>query len=104
MSERAQEILQAIAALVEELATLQVSEDPATSPASAASAPPTRPPILREGDRVKIIRRDKHHGRTGVLLDRHGSLFWNIRLDRLPEETMSVIIYKTDASLRLLQD
>jgi ribosomal protein L21E len=33
------------------------------------------------GHRVRITVRDKYHGRTGVLVDRRGTEFWNIRLD-----------------------
>jgi ribosomal protein L21E len=53
------------------------------------------------GRRVRIIVRDKYHGRTGVLVDRRGTEFWNIRLDCGDGEVYRVI-YKKETSLVLI--
>jgi hypothetical protein len=36
---------------------------------------------FHSGRCVRIVVRDKYHGRTGVLVDRRGTEFWNVRLD-----------------------
>ena len=100
MTDRTSQILQQIAALIEELSTLNVSTGPTPSPPSDSHSNPQV--VLKKGDHVKIIRRGKHYGCTGVLTSRHGSLHWNIELDQLPKETMSLIICKADASLKIL--
>ena len=59
---------------------------------------------LQVGDRVKVIRaRDPYTNRTGVIIDRHGTEFWNLRLDA--DKSMSYnecVIYKKDSSLCFL--
>ena len=81
-------------ALIRELAALEVD--------TPLPDPPNPRPDPQEGDRVEIIRRDNYFGRTGVLISRHGRRYWNIRLDRLPTDTMNVIIYKAPTSFRRL--
>jgi hypothetical protein len=54
------------------------------------------------GRRVRIMVRDKYHGRTGVLMDRRGTEFWNIRLDCGDGEVYRVI-YKKETSLELIE-
>ena len=60
---------------------------------------PLRP---RYGARVRITIRDQCYGRHGVLSLPHGSQFWNIRLDRLPTESMQRVIHKKPSSFVVL--
>jgi hypothetical protein len=53
---------------------------------------------LRVGQRVRVVRRDQYRGRTGVVLGRHGRLFWDVRLDANATQGASTI-YKKEASL-----
>ena len=55
--------------------------------------------VLAPGVRVRICIKDAFYGRTGVITSRHGRLFWNVRLDKTPQEPMSRGIYKNDSSL-----
>lgn len=74
-----------------------------TSPAPAPRASRKRRKKLRAGDRVRIIqdspkKRPSYLGRTGVLLERYGTMFWNIRFDDHPTK----IIHKMDSSLKMI--
>jgi hypothetical protein len=53
------------------------------------------------GRRVRIMVRDKYHGRTGALVHHGGTEFWNIRLDCGDGEVYRVI-YKKETSLELI--
>ena len=59
---------------------------------------------LVEGDRVKVIRADKFFGRKGTIISPHGTNYWNIRLDRLENESMNVIIHKMPGSLKKIKN
>jgi hypothetical protein len=52
---------------------------------------------LQVGYRVRVVRKDKYRGRTGVVLGRHGRLFWDVRLDACAGHG-ECTIYKKDAS------
>lgn len=57
------------------------------------------PDGLKSGDRVRVVRKhDQYSGRTGVVLDRRGKLFWYVRLDAT-EDRCACVIFKKDASL-----
>jgi hypothetical protein len=46
---------------------------------------------FHSGRRVGIVVRDKYHQRTGVLVDRRGTEFWNIQLDCADGEVVRCI-------------
>jgi hypothetical protein len=97
---RAHQIIIEIAQLMEELTQLDLASQP---PLSMHPLPtPTHRPFKR-GDRVRISRRDKYYGRVGTITNRHGSIFWDILLDRTPRDPMAITIYKKETSLVLLQ-
>lgn len=83
--------LEAIAVLLEELARkirlLKVTE-PATGP------------NFHVGQKVRCIRKEgKYQGRTGVLVSRRGTMFWNLRLDAtITEAACSVFMMETSLS------
>lgn len=56
------------------------------------------PEGLQKGQRVRVVRKDQYHGRVGVLVQRHGRLFWDVRLDATATR-VACVIYKKDASL-----
>ena len=85
--------------LLKEVRSLkEIAARPDPSP-SAAVAEGRKNEIV-EGDRVKILSSDKYHNRKGEVIGRHGKMFWNVRLDKTPKETMSQIIYRSDGNLQ----
>jgi uncharacterized protein YecE (DUF72 family) len=96
-----EEELEAIADMLEMLA-LEVR---AMTGSTKEEAEPERMQSSEEfcsGRRVRIMVRDKYHGRTGVLMDRRGTEFWYIRLDCGDGEVYRVI-YKKETSLKLIE-
>ena len=53
---------------------------------------------LQVGHRVRVVRKDKYYGRTGVVMRRHGRLYWDVRLDASATRA-ECTIFKKDASL-----
>jgi hypothetical protein len=56
---------------------------------------------LQVGHRVRVVWKDKYYGRTGVVMHRHGRLFWDVRLDASVTRA-ECTIFKKDASLTLI--
>ena len=56
---------------------------------------------VQVGSRVQVIRRDQYHGRTGVVVRRHGRVFWDVRLEA-SETQGECLIFKKDSSLRVV--
>jgi hypothetical protein len=67
------------------------------TPSSAASS--REEEKLQAGARVRVIVAGRYRHRTGTLVSRRGSTFWNIQLDARDGE-VEKIIYKKDSSLR----
>ncbi|CAB9528621.1 unknown protein [Seminavis robusta] len=92
-NQRAEEILNRINDLAEELSRIQVG----------GSRPRRRDPHrhLFVGRKVLITRGDKYHGRIGHLHRRHeDSDYWDIELDLLDGQKWKQIIYKTPTGFR----
>ena len=60
-------------------------------------------PKVQAGCRVMVIVRDKYRGRVGTVMDRRGSMFWNVRLDEGKRGERVQTIYKMSSSLRVLE-
>jgi hypothetical protein len=56
---------------------------------------------VQVGQRVRVIRKDQYRGRTGVVLGRHGRLFWDVQLDASGTHK-ECTIYKRESSLCVL--
>ena len=105
-------LLQTIASATARLADLQVDSDNAGTRGGSArftaeatdkrTSSSRTSPTLQEGDRVRVRIKGVYFNRTGRLISRHGTLFWNVLLDKLPNETMALTIQKKDASLKAL--
>lgn len=104
--------LEEVATLMEELATalrrLKVNhEEENGHSAEAPSAPPPatapRDDTIQEGSRVRIIKTlDRYRGRTGVVMSRRGTMFWNLQLDIQGKESSGPLIYKKETSLQAI--
>lgn len=103
--------LEQVASLMEELATalrrmkVGTGEVPPTGAESPPAPPPTAPrdDTIYEGSHVKVIRAlDRYRGRTGTVVSRRGTQYWNVRLDIQGKETIGPLIYKKDASLQVV--
>jgi hypothetical protein len=57
---------------------------------------------IQAGQRVRIVRKDQYRGRTGIVLGRHGRLFWDVRLEANATHG-ACTIYKREASLCLAE-
>jgi ribosomal protein L19 len=75
----------------------QRSKVPASRPTAEVPSAGV-PEGVRVGSRVRVIRKDRYQGRTGVVLRRHGRLFWDVQLDATATQS-KCLIYKKDASL-----
>lgn len=53
---------------------------------------------VKAGSRVRVTRRDQYQGRIGVVLGRHGRLFWDVRLEANAAHG-ECLIFKKDSSL-----
>ena len=101
-SARQSEVLSEVSRLLVILQQLEL-EDANDSAPPVPPAPPRPPPAeIQPGAWVRITRRDKYHGRLGIVVSRHGTQFWNIRLQRLEGEVMAIIIHKKDHHLVLI--
>ena len=56
---------------------------------------------VQVGSRVRVTRKDQYRGRTGVVLRRHGRLFWDVRLEA-SEAQGECLIFKKESSLRVV--
>jgi len=56
--------------------------------------------VLKVGSKVVVTRKDKFHGRRGVVVARRGSMFWYVQLDAHGGQKAERI-YKMGSSLRL---
>jgi hypothetical protein len=70
----------------------------AKAPAEVPSAAKV-PQGMEVGRRV-VVRRDQYRNRTGVILGRHGRLFWDVRLEASATQG-ACTIYKRESSLRI---
>jgi hypothetical protein len=97
------ERLEEVAMLMEELACalrlLAVDMGPDAPPEEPAPQRP--PPQAQPGNAVPIESRivvtrvlDRHQGRSSVIVNRQGELFWNIQLDVQGREAVGPLIYK----------
>jgi uncharacterized protein (DUF885 family) len=88
--------LEAIAVMLEEVARM-VRQLKRRKPAASKGN------VLRVGCRVKVVcSQGKYMGRTGEVVSRRGSMFWNVRLDASrgdPER----LVFKMDLSLRAIE-
>jgi hypothetical protein len=95
-------VIRLVEELVAELRRMKKKKGPdRMRPEAAPEGPPMSgcpEDVLREGVRVRIVRKDQYYNRTGVVMHRHGRLFWDVRLDATSTRCASVI-YKKDASL-----
>lgn len=91
---RRQAIIAEVQALLTELAGLDIDED------GNDPLPRPRGDQLGPGVHVQVIRQDEYFGRTGTIVDRRGTHYWNVRLDLLATETRAKLIYKTGRYLR----
>jgi hypothetical protein len=71
---------------------------PAEVPSAADVPSAAGPATVQVGSRVRVVRKDRYRGRTGVVVRRHGKLFWDVQLDAT-ETSSRCLIYKKDASL-----
>jgi hypothetical protein len=69
---------------------------PAETPSSSAGATE-----VQVGHRVRVVRKDQYRGRVGVVLGRHGRMFWDIRLEANAQHK-ECTIYKRGTSLCVL--
>jgi hypothetical protein len=60
------------------------------------------PDAVKVGQRVCVVRKDQYRGRTGVVLGRHGRLFWDVRLDASATQP-ECTIYKRESSLKVVE-
>jgi hypothetical protein len=70
---------------------------PVETPSSSAEATG-----VQAGHRVRVVRKDQYRGRVGVVLGRHGRLFWDVRLEANAQHK-ECTIYKREASLCVLK-
>jgi hypothetical protein len=57
---------------------------------------------IQVGQHVRVVRKDQYRGRTGVVLGRHGRLFWDVRLDASATHK-ECTIYKRESSLSVVE-
>jgi hypothetical protein len=57
---------------------------------------------MQVGQRVRVVRKDQCRGRTGVVLGRHGRLFWDVQLDA-NATNKGCTIYKRGSSLCIIE-
>jgi hypothetical protein len=61
-------------------------------------------PGIQKGDRIRMTRpKDPHVGRTGEVLRRRGTMYWDLRLDA--DATRSeCLLYRMDSSLKVVNN
>jgi uncharacterized protein (DUF885 family) len=88
--------LEAIAVLLEEVARM-VRQLKRRKPAASQGN------VLRVGCRVKVVcSQGKYMGRTGEVVSRRGSMFWNVRLDASRDDPER-LVFKMDSSLKAME-
>lgn len=78
-------------------------EDAEEAPPPAVPSEPEAAGAVGEGQRVRVMIRDRYYGRLGTIIDARGVQFWNIRLDAM-DGGVSVVIYKKASSFRIIND
>ena len=100
--DRLEEAALLLEAMAQELRSLKKGKKGKTAKERAAPVPSEAKP-LETGARVRVTRqRDQYTGRTGVVMDRRGKLYWYVRLDAT-EHRVSSVIFKKDASLGVIE-
>jgi hypothetical protein len=95
---RLEEAALVLEGMARELRRLKKKTGKAKMPADVPSSSADGLAELQVGQRVRVVRKDRYRGRTGVVLGRHGRLFWDVRLEATATHGASTI-YKKDASL-----
>jgi hypothetical protein len=79
-SDRADDRLEQAALLLEDMAH-ELRKMKSGEHQEAPEVPVSSEADLQVGHHVRVVRRDQYCGRTGVVMHRHGRLFWDVRLD-----------------------
>jgi hypothetical protein len=104
---RLEEIATQLEELAAELRLLIIGGEEETPSAQQPPPPPPAQPMddkVRVGSRVRVVKGalDRYWGRTGIVLSRRGSLFWNLKMDARGRETEGPLIYKKETSLQVV--
>jgi hypothetical protein len=96
---RLEEAAQLLEKMARQLRSLKAERSKVPADGPTADVPSAdQPEVVRVGSRVRVIRKDRYQGRAGVVLRRHGRLFWDVQLDATATQS-KCLIYKKDASL-----
>lgn len=98
--------MEAVAAMLEQLALeirATINERNAGENGNARRMPREIRNQWQKGALVRVIIRDKYYGRTGTLMGRRGTQYWDIKLDSHDGEC-SRVIYKKQSSLQIIDN
>jgi hypothetical protein len=98
--------LEAVAAMLERMALeirATVNRRTSFTPSASERSSGDSELLWKKGARVRVTIRDRYYGRTGTLMDRRGTMYWDLKLDPLDGQVAQVI-YKKQSSLILIDE
>jgi hypothetical protein len=99
---RLEEAALALEGMARELRRLKKTKNGKAKVPEEAPSAADAPQGMQAGRRVRVIRKDQYRGRTGIVLGRHGRLFWDVLLDASATHSKCTI-YKRESSLSMVE-